>query len=921
MRYYCCDERRLQVVKRDGQLNGLEYIEVDDSGNPGGQWRQRTLFVKFIRKDPALGKDNFCIEGGERIKNVEIEWVHFPDALPAGSGLDPNVVARLVPVNEFLVVRTTGYGDFSMYTLRLVRGRDDRGPPANFDPRLCAIQFSFKVQCPTDFDCLTSVPCPAPATENPRLDYLARDYASFRRLMLDRMSTLLPNWRSRNVADLGVMLVELLAYVGDQLSYQQDAIGTEAYLATARRRVSLRRHARLVDYTVHEGCNARAWVRVSASVDAVVLPKGTQLLTRVPGLPDRLVPDSKDHLDALAAGATVFEVAERTLLYQDHAQFSFYTWGDQQCCLPKGATAATLRGDHPKLKAGDVLVFAELRGARTGCTQDADPDHRCAVRLTHVYRAEDPSGGLFESPPHPNPVTVTEIQWAKEDALLFPLCVSAITEALGYIDDISVAYGNTVLASHGQTITAESVGKVPEPRFGAPRPAGHLTCDRPEGRPFAPRFRPTLQERPVTYMPPVIREVLLELKATSELIDALEDLNSGPVNDAFKANGITLTGTPVLRGGDDIWSMSDGTNVYFLWLRAVWIESPGRRAGWIEIHSGGAAACRVTSDRPRDALPEISLVSRHEGQREDWEPKSDLLGSDANATEFVVEVESDGSAQLRFGDDTHGKRPNAGAEFEATYRVGNGLAGNVGRDSIAHIVSLDSRFLSATDPLPAQGGVEPETAEEIRRDAPQAFRKNERAVTLEDYAEVTQRNESVQRAVATMRWTGSWHTVSITVDPRGGTDLDEGYPGKIRDFVERYRMAGYDLEVEGPQYVSLELEMKICVKPDHFRGKVRAALEQVFGTGWLPDGRRAVFHPDNFTFGQPVYLSELYRAAQAVEGVASVEIDKFQRQRAPSREALDSGVMEIGRLEVARLENNRNYPEHGVLRLNIGGGK
>ena len=50
-----------------------------------------------------------------------------------------------------------------------------------------------------------------------------------------------------------VALVELLAYAGDQLSYYQDAVATEAYLGTARRRVSVRRHARLVDYPMHDG--------------------------------------------------------------------------------------------------------------------------------------------------------------------------------------------------------------------------------------------------------------------------------------------------------------------------------------------------------------------------------------------------------------------------------------------------------------------------------------------------------------------------------------------------------------------------------------------------------------------------------------------------------------------------------------------
>ena len=63
------------------------------------------------------------------------------------------------------------------------------------------------------------------------------------------------------------MLVEVLAYTGDYLSYYQDAVATEAYLDTARQRISVRRHARLVDYILHEGCNARAWVCVEVDTD------------------------------------------------------------------------------------------------------------------------------------------------------------------------------------------------------------------------------------------------------------------------------------------------------------------------------------------------------------------------------------------------------------------------------------------------------------------------------------------------------------------------------------------------------------------------------------------------------------------------------------------------------------------------------
>ena len=162
-----------------------------------------------------------------------------------------------------LTVEVKEPGDFSIYTLSLVRGPHDPprltrstrvSPGSIFPSRSSARRISTARRN-------TSVR-PKPQTQ-PEINYLAKDYASFRKLILDRMALLLPDWRERNPADPGITLVELLAYVGDQLSYQQDAVATEAYLGTARKRVSLRRHARLVDYFVHNGTNARVWVQLT----------------------------------------------------------------------------------------------------------------------------------------------------------------------------------------------------------------------------------------------------------------------------------------------------------------------------------------------------------------------------------------------------------------------------------------------------------------------------------------------------------------------------------------------------------------------------------------------------------------------------------------------------------------------------------
>jgi hypothetical protein len=818
VKYFCCDKLRRNLIKgaTGTTLNGIDFLEVLDSDAPTNAARQRTLFVHFINDlTTPLTKTNVRIEGGERIRGITVT----------------NVTLKFGGAAKVVAADVDPFGDYSIYTLRIVQDATHDDPPAGLDPFFAAVEFSFKVECPSDFDCKPKRICPPVRLPEPEIDYLAKDYNSFRQLMLNRMAVLMPQWRERNPADLGVALVELLAYAGDHFSYEQDAIATEAYLGTARRRVSVRRLARLVDYFLHEGCNARAWTHVRVSAASVFLGQGAVLLSRTAQPQLRLAPNSRELADALREKPIVFETMHDVILFEAHNYLHFYTWGDDRCCLPKGATAATLRDDPIKqlsLSPGDVLVFEERIGPNTGLEADADPARRHAVRLTRITPLTDP---LNNQP-------VVQIEWATDDALPFALCISAITDKphKGQINqDVSIAHGNIVLADHGLTIDGEPLGTVPEPQIFRPPTTSADRCAERDRIPVPPRFRPSPQQRPLTHAAPF---AFPPLSATAAL------------------------------------------------------HPPAR-----------------------ELLPSITLNGGL------WHPQYDLLGSNADDTDFVVETENDGRAFLRFGDDDHGMRPKSGTAFTGKYRVGNGASGNIGAGALYHIVSLDPGITSVRNPMPAQGGPEPEGIEDVRQRAPSAFRTQERAVTEADYAEVTERDPRVQQAAATFRWTGSWHTVFLTIDRLGGLEVDAGFKRDIAAHVDRFRMAGHDLEINKPHFVSLEIEMHVCVEPDYFRSDVKAALLDLFSNRVLPDGRRGLFHPDKFSFGQTVYLSPIYAAAQALPGVASVHITTFRRQGSTDTSALNDSFLKLDRLEIARLDNDRNFAERGVFTLTMGGGK
>ncbi len=840
MHYFCCEENRRDLIV-DTDINGIDFIEVQDDPSLPNEQRQRTLHLHFINPLDGLAftLDNVLIHGGERITDINVVAV--------SPGLEPNVI-------EIEVDRA---GDFSIYTLCLVIAAGNTEPPIGVDPALASVDFSFKVECPSDFDCAPVRVCPPEPKEKPPINYLAKDYASFRRLMLDRMALIAPDWQRRNAADLGMTLVEMLAYVADHLSYEQDAAQTEGYFDLARHRISVKRHARLVDYFMHDGCNARTWVQVEVNADTVLeytfMVDGqqavTQLLTRLDDQELRIRPNTPEYRNVLKQKPVVFEPVALLepkenngdpdefrpfALFSAHNEIRFYTWSDAQCCLPKGSLKATLLGHLDQLLEHDVLVIEEVKGPLTGFAEDADLSHRHAIKLTQIDLSSDPVTGAL----------ITEITWRDEDALPFAVCISSVTDEQHgsiEIDNVSVLRGNIVLCDHGQTVMEVLSPVVPESTLKI-RTVDHADRCQPKTPDAIPaRYRPSL-------------------------------------------SGVPLT-----------------------------------RVVSYQYNSESASSALIK--KPSDAKPVISLDGELGPDTFEWSPVTDLINSGQSDTHFVVETRDDESVVLRFGNERHGQFPEPGTQFIAHYRVGNGAQGNIGVDSISHVVSLNTAITGVRNLVAGQGGQEMESVDVVRSNAPYAYRVQERAVTESDYAEVTERQVDIQKAQATFRWTGSWHTVFLSIDRKLGLNVDGPFRELVRDSIERYRMAGHDLNVDAPRFVPLEIDMFVCVKPSYFRSDVQHALIDLFSSRYLPNGQRGLFHPDNFTFGQTVYLSPLIEAAQSVAGVDSVQINTFQRLHQNDNTALNEGKLVLDRLEIAQLDNDPNFRERGVFSLELGGGK
>lgn len=360
-------------------------------------------------------------------------------ALTGGSRLFPRVTGVLVnpggtpPGQTDRLVQLTldGPGDFSVYTLTV------SGP--DLDPLHASSRLRFRLACDDSFDCR---PRPTPVPAGPDLavviDYLAKDYSSFRQALLDFIPTRLPAWTERNEADIGMTLLELFAATADHLSYLQDRVANEAFLDTATQRRSVAGHLALIGYEMGENSSACVWLQFR--VNAIhTLTAGSRF-----GVTTRSVRPDEPVVGFETLGAAVL----RPTLGEDITVLP----SRADCVLPSGSLSATLAGSFPDLQVGDPLLFDDGKGNRDVV--------RLASRPEAVAGASGPS---------------TVVRWSQATPLSRDFCTGPV-----------VARGNLVLAVQGLAVTGEVLR------------AGGGATGSADGPPARQRFRLALA--PLAYL-------------------------------------------------------------------------------------------------------------------------------------------------------------------------------------------------------------------------------------------------------------------------------------------------------------------------------------------------------------------------------------------------------------------------------------
>lgn len=299
-----------------------------------------------------------------------------------------------------------------------------------------------------------------------------------------------------------------------------------------------------------------------------------------------------------------------------------------------------------------------------------------------------------------------------------------------------------------------------------------------------------------------------------------------------------------------------------------------------------------------------------------WQLVPDFSASDRYDRHFTLDT---ATGEIRFGpcirrpDGTmhqYGRVPEAGRRIRITqYRHGGGVAGNVPAGRL-QVLKTSIPYVDRVSNLrPASGGRDQESLEEAKMRARREMRAQQRAVTAEDYENLSR---GATRALARVKCNAprnssgslSPGTVEILAVPAAydalrahdlsALHLPEALAKELETHLDRYRLLTTTLRIREPNYVGIKVRAEIVVgeyaSPDLVRTRVVETLNRFLCPLALdpPDGtEHPLFGPkwEGWPFGRDLYLSEIYTLIQQVPGVKHVlEVTLSRRPVIPAKE-------------------------------------
>jgi predicted phage baseplate assembly protein len=765
---------------------------------------------------------------------------------------------------------------------------------------------------------------PATVVSRERVDRHLAGFAEHRRALLAAVGerSALSGWRARDSADLGLLLVEVSAYVLDVLGFYDEQVARASYVGTAQRRDALRRLAALIGYRPRPGSASSG--SLALVLDRPLSAPPSRLAVRSTasgGVPAQCF---EGELPPISIARNSWSTAERRtsgpgkelLLEAATARLTrdaivHLSWprtltgpGPYLPAGPTGGpgTAATAIGDtssaavHSVIAARVVSAVGEVaRDGRTYVKVEASPAPKLTaapdlrsvvVKSSSLSAATTTFQVLVAEDPQRPWATYPVVNRVRDSLPTTVIHLDAVYSAMRRGDDVVVQRGADLRPAriHSREERNVRIGD-----SGVELPVSVISVQ--------PQLPATWETRPdlITIHYNMVDGGRLTTVAKTELehtdfrgpagmplVGPLEPIPAGLaphellLEDA-NGRGVHVRGTVEVTA-DGAGKVVVHDDVPFPHpLRApvkvygnLFHVTRGETVAGEVLGSGDAAQVYQSFTLEKKPLTYLPDPSAADGRRSTlevrvngllWREVPSFYGAASTDEVYVVRHDDEGAATVHFGDGVDGARLPTGVDnVVATYRFGAGAA-KPPPGAITQLVRPVPGLRRVVDPVGAVGGADADRPRDIRRNAPASALTLGRAVSIEDF-DAMARAYGVVNARAEWTWDAGSQNAAVKV-----WIISDGpsVAGALRQRLVQEAGPAVPIAVAEARPRAARLDLEIEVAPRHDPATVAAAVRTA-----LVDDEAGLLARGNLPIGRPVFRSRLFEAVQRVPGVAAI---------------------------------------------------
>jgi hypothetical protein len=748
------------------------------------------------------------------------------------------------------------------------------------------------------------------------LAYRIGTFATFRESMLEDIvkEAALAALATRESDDYAITLIELFAAVGDILTFYNERIANELYLRSAQERDSVLRLVRLIGYRLQPGLAANAMLAFTLDDGELTrIRKGLKVMS-VPGQDER--PQNFETLEVIQADARLNALP----VYAPFQPFNAFRPGEREAPVLQRPDPLNL-GDRVLIFGGSTLeekTVEALEQARDGERLRFAPAVQAAGLPPGVARVAKLVRRLrffgHNAPDtHPyydlDPTVPPQRRWRLLHTVVrfgaartrYPLDTRyddlkpgaqlLVDAGPGVIPRLRMAVVTETEEAPAQMMGRESPASPAVPIPGLEGTVTYVTlnqalgvlADRRETRIYE-IVTPDIEFREYDYPKEITGGRVVARLADAPDLSGLDKGRRILLDDGTTRHLAEVTATALIAstpGGALDHLRIDFSPLPPKPLGQATLQGNIAKASHGEtqpeepLGNGDATQAFATFVLRRSPLTYLQSASQITGQAEleiringeQWQEAPSLYGRKPNERIYTARQNGQGQTEITFGDGRTGARTPTGAmNIVARYRTGLGLEGRMRADQLSIPLERPVGLRAVTNPLPADGGADPERRDDARQAAPGTVQTFGRAVSLQDFKALATTSGLVARAHATWVWYKLEKAVHLTVAAAGGAALSTDSLKTLYEALTTARDPNRPLLLANLVRVPLVVRAKLLREPafetDAVLEAARAALT-------------AHFAFEAMALGRSVHASDIYAVLQGARGVLAVDLDVF----------------------------------------------